>query len=266
MKITEEIPTLQRIPAKYTNFAMVVECQSEEANALIRSMEPSEHDEVLMTLLRKDKQADGKRLWKHMREKFLSVMDQEALPDHKISGQVDFLAKFFPDLANEDDGIPFEDDEGFEGDRWQIKPIPPKRKKEKRSRVKPDPDVPPRPPEPAPEPAPPEPAPPEPVPPEPPKRRLIPGEIKSQRVVEISPNTAKLVVSLDKPGPCYVSLEEVALDDTEPLPIIGTSVGELANGKVMLMEGQFDSDNKAKLEVTLARDVVGGYVLSVEVE
>ena len=270
MKITEEIPTLQRIPTKYTNFAMVVECQSDEANALIRGMEPSEHDKVLMALLRKDKQGDGKKLWKQMREKFLSVMDQEALPDLKISGQVDFLAKFFPDLANEDDGISFEDDEGFEGDRWQIKPIP-KRKKEKRSRVRPDPD-PPRPPEPEPpepvppDPVPPDPVPPEPVPPEPPKRRLIPGEIKSQRVVEISPNTAKLVVSLDKPETCYVSLAEVALDHTEALPIIRTSVGEIANGKVMLMEGQFDSDNKARLEVTVKRLVVGGYVISVEID
>ena len=67
-------------------------------------MEPSEHDRVEVGPLKKDKKPDGEKLWRLLKEKFTLVMDQEALPEQRTSGQVDFLAKFFPDPANESDG------------------------------------------------------------------------------------------------------------------------------------------------------------------
>ena len=92
------------------------------------------------------------------------------------------------------------------------------------------------------------------------------SEIKSQRVVEVAPTEARLVIRLEKPENCYVSMSEVGLDRADFLPIAATSTGEITDGKVFLSKDQFDQDIKAKLQVTVTREVIGGYVLTVEVD
>ena len=275
MKICERVPNLQRISAKYTNFAMVIECQTEEANSLIRSMEPSEHDRVEVARLKKDKREDGEKLWRLLKEKFTLVMDQEALPEQRTSGQVDFLAKFFPDLANESGGISFEDDEGLDGDRIQIKPVKPVKKRKRIKIVHPDdpdspdnPETPPGyPPDTPPDTPPDDPENPDtPKPGKPSKRKKLLSEIKSQRVVEIGSSSARLIIKLESPERCYVSIAEVGLDQADFLPIVASSAGEIKDGKVLLTKEAFDQQNKVKLEVNLEREVIGGYVLSVEVD
>ena len=276
MKICEKLPNLQRIPAKYTNFAMVIECQADDANSLIRSMEPSEHDKIQVSLLRKkDKKVVGEKLWKQLKEKFTSVMDQEALPEQKISGQVDFLAKFFPDLASKGGGLSFEDDEGFDGDRLQIK----RRKsptKLKRLQIF-NPDGPDRPDSPD--------GPDRPESPDgpdspddcnnsdrpkknkkPEQRKKVMSRIRNQRVVELGPHAARLIIGLEKPQNCYISIAEVGLDQSDFLPIRSTSLGDIIDGKIFIASDLFDHQNKVRLEVTVEREVVGGYILAVEVD
>ena len=92
------------------------------------------------------------------------------------------------------------------------------------------------------------------------------NEIKNQRVVEISPSEARLIVRLEEPENCYLSIAEVGIDSAEILSITSASLGEIENGKVFLESSSFDSENKIKLEVTFDREVIGGYMLTVEIE
>ena len=273
MKICEKLPNLQRISSKYSNFAVVIECQNDEANGLIRSMEPSEHDRIEPARLKKDKKADGDKLWKLLKEKFTTVMDQEAMPEQRISGQVDFLAKFFPDLANEDTGVSFEEDDGYEGDRYKLTPRKVKKKRRRITLVDTEdsvdpPDTPPtpRPDDPVDPPETPPGTPPD-VPPTKPLGKLVKlqGEIKNQRVVELGDRKARLILRLDTEHDCYISLSEVGLDQADFLPIEQASVGELINGKVSLTKEHFQDDQKIILEVEVGRAVIGGYIVNVEV-
>jgi len=265
MKICEKLPNLQRIPAKYNNFAMVIECQTEGANSLIRSMEPSEHDRVEIGRLKKDKKNDGEKLWRQLREKFTLVMDQEALPEQRISGQVDFLAKFFPDLANEGGGVTFEDEEGFDGDRIQIKPVKKRVRNHKRMQVANPDDQ-----EDKDEPSKRKKR--EKIPdgtdntPKPTNRRKLVGEIESQRVVELDPLSARLIIRLETAENCYVSVAEVGLDQADFLPITSASLGDVKGGKIFLSRDMFDEENKVELEVSVERKVIGGYILTLEVD
>ncbi len=268
MKICESLPNLQRLPAKYSNFAAVIEMQAEEANKLVRSMEPSEHDRVeLARLKKKEKREEGEKLWRLLRDKFISVLDQEALPEQKISGQIDFLAKFFPDLAGE--GSPDgEDIEGFDGDRIEFKPL---RRRHRRKRVsvleeapevedvveedlptEDETDTPPRPPENRPNLPPAE------------KLQSLGNQIAKQRVVDLGANKARLIAKLDRAQDCYVSVAEVGLDRAETVDITSASVGEVIGGKLYLSEQQLSADAQISVEVEVAREIMGGFAINIQ--
>lgn len=278
MKICEKVPRLERLPSVYDNFAAVIECGNEEANSLIRLMEPSEHDRVEVSRLKLERQKDGNKLWKQVSEKFKLVLDQEAKPEIKTAGKVDFLAKFLPDLAGEGEGIAFDEDEMGDGrdGRIEIKPMQ-KIKHRRVTRINNEQA------RPSDEPAQPEspdgldnggiPNDPE-VPSSPgsqsnsgtSKSRVLDEEVVSQRVIELGSGELKLVFRLDSPQDCLVSLAEVGLSGAELVAISSSDRGTLEGTKVKLGKSDFDTfTHRVALTVTPQRSIVGGYVLQVEV-
>ena len=84
--------------------------------------------------------------------------------------------------------------------------------------------------------------------------------------MEIGPLAARLIIRLEKPQSCYVSMAEVGLDQADLLPILSTSAGDMLDGKIVLSPELFDGEGKVTLEVELTREVKGGYLVTVEVD
>ncbi len=268
MKICESLPNLQRLPAKYSNFAAVIEMQAEETNKLVRSMEPSEHDRVeLARLKKKEKREEGEKLWRLLRDKFLSVLDQEALPEQKISGQIDFLAKFFPDLAGEAPSGS-EEMQGFDEDRIVFTPSSRRRRRRRVTVVEETPEL-------------------QDVTEEDPEEednpetlsepadngpnlhpaeqlRSLSNHITKQRVVDIGADKLRLFAKLDRAQDCYVSVAEVGLDRAENVAIIEASVGEVRGGKLFLSEAQMSESSQICVDVKVERQIVGGFLIDIQ--
>ena len=232
--ITKQIPHFwKHVRGEFKDFAGVYECLDEKGKAMLRLMEPPQHNDLSPDYLSVDQRDAGKILLRNLGKKLRDIII-DLFPSPVDKQQLKSLSKYLSDV----------DDDGDETDDWKTEIDP-----EGKFVLHPRPiggyiNLPPPIPPPNPGPKPPV-----------PNSRII---IRKQRFVKNNETTVRVIFLPDRIGELKLMVREIGADVNRNVTITNFSIGKLEDGMLKIM---IEKPTETKIDLKFANQVVGGLLL-----
>ena len=270
MKITEDLSsgvsgkTLWkpgRVPPKIKDFVGVVEVLEGNAEQILRSMEPPQHNSLSIEYMPEVDQSKGRKLLNLISEKLREIVEKHAVVELEEERVVTEISEYFYDDSEYDPDATTVTRETDPNGRLVVfnKPIkatpkpPPKvvdlptdepdSPDEPDDPDKPDDPRPPRPPRPRPDPI---------------IENMLP--LEHQRLIK-NGNKYTANFRCNKAVDCFISIQELGIDIRQEIKVISNTIGSLqSDGRIKILSSDFIG-KRVTFEFELASDPVGGLTI-----